>query len=182
MRTLKLQMQMTIDGFVAGPEGQLDWMSFDNDPKMWNRINQITDSSDTIIMGRKMSAEFCKYWESVPKESQEYSFAQKMVNIPKIVFSKTEKNSPGKNARMENGDLKTEVNKLKSLPGKDIIVYGGAGFVSSLIKENLIDDYYFFVNPVAIVRGLTIFNDRLKLKLVDSVKYGAEVVNHYKPL
>lgn len=175
-------MQITIDGFVAGPEGQLDWMSFDDDPKMLDRINEITDSSDTIIMGRKMSTEFCNYWENVPKESAEYSFAQKMVNIPKIVFSKTEKKSPGKNARMENGDLRTEINKLKNAPGKDIVVYGGAGFVSSLIKEDLIDDYYFFVNSAAIGKGLSIFHDKLKLKLVNSTKYNAEVVNHYQPI
>jgi len=182
MRTLKMQMQITIDGFVAGPEGQLDWMSFDNDPKNLEFINHLTDTSDTIIMGRKMAPEFIKYWEGVPKESPEYDFAQKMINIPKVIFSKTLKTITGRNARIENGDLKTEINKLKSGSGKDIVVYGGANFMSNLIKENLIDDYYLFVNPVAIGKGLRIFPDKMKLKLVDSVKYSGEVMNHYKPM
>jgi dihydrofolate reductase len=176
-----MQMQITIDGFVSGPEGQLDWMSFDNDPKNLAFINHLTDTSDTIIMGRKMAPGFVNYWESVPKESPEYDFAQKMINIPKIVFSKTVKTIAGRNVRVENGDLKTEINKLKSGTGKDIVVYGGAGFMSSLIQENLIDDYYLFVNPVAIGNGLRIFTDKTKLKLVDSAKYTAEVMNHYKP-
>jgi dihydrofolate reductase len=182
MRKLKMQIQITVDGFVAGAEGQLDWMEFDSDPKNLELINHLTDTSDTILMGRKMAPGFLKYWESVPKESPEYTFAQKMVNIPKIIFSKTLKTIDGKNARIENGDLKTEINKLKSGSGKDIIVYGGANFMSNLIKENLIDDYYLFVNPVAIGSGLRIFPDRMKLKLVDSVKYSGEVMNHYRPI
>ena len=175
-------MQVTIDGFVAGPEGQLDWMSFDNDAKLWDFINHLTDTSDTIVMGRKMSPEFVKYWESVPKESPEYSFARKMVTIPKIIFSKTEKSIAGKNARVENGDLVEQIKKLKNGSGKDIVAYGGAGFMSSLIKENLIDDYYLFINPVAIGKGLSIFHNRVNLELVDSIKYNKEVVNHYKPI
>ena len=65
MRKLKLQMQTTIDGFVAGPEGQLDWMTFDMDEKLLHFINELTDSSDTILMGRKMTGDFITYWENV---------------------------------------------------------------------------------------------------------------------
>ncbi len=182
MRTLKLQMQITVDGFVAGPEGQLDWMSFDNDEKLLGVINQLIDTSDTILMGRKMTPGFIKYWESVPKESPEYTFALKMVNTPKIVFSKTQKAIEGTAVRVENGDLKTEINKLKNAPGKDLLVYGGAGFVSNLIKENLIDNYYLFVNPAAIGNGLRIFTEKTKLKLVDVTRYGSEVMQHYRPI
>jgi dihydrofolate reductase len=182
MRTLKMQMQITIDGYVAGPEGQGDWMSFDTDPKNLELINHLTDTSDTILMGRKMAPGFIEYWEGVKKDSPEYNFAQKMVNIPKIVFSKTLKTIEGRNVRVENGDLRTEINKLKNASGKDIVVYGGAGFMSSLIKENLIDDYYLFVNPVAIGKGLSIFPEKMKMKLVDSVKYSGEVLHHYKPI
>lgn len=174
-------MQITVDGFVSGPEGQLDWMSFDDaDAKAIAAINDLIDTSDTILMGRKMSPEFIKYWESVPKESPEYSFAQKMVHTPKIIFSKTQKSIEGTAARIENGDLKTEVNKLKTAPGKDLLVYGGASFVKSLIKENLIDDYYLFLNPVALSKGLSIFPDRTKLKLVDATPFKTEVLLHYK--
>src|SRR5437773_11048341 len=88
MRKLKLQMQITVDGFVAGPEGQLDWMTWDMDQKLIGFINQLTDTSDTILLGRKMTDGFIKYWEAevAKPEGPEYSFARKMVDTPKVVF------------------------------------------------------------------------------------------------
>ena len=166
-------MQLTIDGYVAGPNGELDWMAFGNDEKMSDRINELTDSSDTILLGRKMTDGFVDYWASVldHPESPEYSFAQKMIDIPKVVFSRTVKESKWVNTTVANGDLTEEIEKLKNSDGKDIIVYGGAEFVSSLIKLNLIDEYHLFVNPVAIGEGLRIFGnseERLKLQLIKS--------------
>src|SRR5256885_10163336 len=120
-RKLKLQVQMSVDGFVADHEGQLDWMT-ENDDGVIARIVQITDSSDTILLGRKMTDGFIKYWESVPPESPEYLFARKMVDTPKVVFSKTLKRVEGKNVRVENGDLVQAVNQLKAQRGKDIVV------------------------------------------------------------
>lgn len=186
MRKLKLQMQITIDGFVAGPAGELDWMNFNMDEKLLNFINALTDSSDTILMGRKMTEGFVNYWENVVNnqpDSPEFTFAQKMVNIPKIVFSKTVTTIAGKNVTVENGDLVTAVNKLKNQNGKDIIVYGGAGFVSSLIKNNLIDELNLFINPTAIGNGLKIFSEKTPLQLLNSIAYsGGTVVNTFKPL
>src|SRR2546427_5726604 len=89
MRKLKLQVQMSVDGFVAGPEGQLDWMTRNLDEGVIGRIVQITGSSDTILLGRKMTDGFIKYWEAVKPESPEYIFARRMVDTPKVVFSKT---------------------------------------------------------------------------------------------
>src|SRR5688500_14042963 len=91
MRKLKLQMQITLDSFAAGPAGELDWMIFDFDDKLSAFVNELTDASDTILLGRKMTDGFMNYWENVLKqpESPEYPFAEKMVNYPKIVFSKT---------------------------------------------------------------------------------------------
>src|SRR5439155_309687 len=88
MRKLKLQVQMSVDGFVAGPEGQLDWMT-EHDAGVIARIVQITDASDTILLGRKMTDGVIKYWESVPPESPEYLFARQMVEPHKGGFSKT---------------------------------------------------------------------------------------------
>src|SRR5207244_7093250 len=126
MRKLKLQVQMSVDGFVAGPEGQLDWMTRNLDEGVIGRIVQITDTSDTILLGRKMTDGFIKYWEHVvtQKDSPEHDFAQKMVGLPKVVFSKTLPHVEGKNVRVENRDLVDAVKQLKSRPGKDIIVYG----------------------------------------------------------
>src|SRR6266481_6508836 len=181
-RKLKLQVQMSVDGFVAGPEGQLDWMT-EHDEGVIARIVQITDSSDTILLGRKMTDGFIKYWEAVQPESPEYVFARKMVDTPKVVFSKTLKRVEGKNVRVETGDLVQAINQLKGRRGKDIVVYGGATFVSELIEHDLIDELNIFVNPVAIGRGLRIFKDRKSLRLTGSKAYASGIVmNTYEPV
>lgn len=187
MRKLKLQMQITLDGFVAGPNGELDWMTFSTDEKIADRVNELTDSSDTILMGRKMTDGFIDYWASVldNPESPEYAFAKKMIDIPKVVFSKTVTESKWVNTTIANGDLVEEVEKLKNSDGKDILVYGGANFVGNLIKNNLIDEYHLIVNPVAIGRGMTIFGDsyeKLNLQLIKSESFSSgEVELFYAP-
>ena len=187
MRKLKLQMQISLDGYVAGPNGELDWMTFSLDEKASNRLNELTDSSDTILLGRKMTDGFVNYWTSVAEnpENERYVFARKMVDIPKVVFSKTIKESNWINTTLANGELVEEVEKLKNRDGKDILVYGGANFVSNLIKNNLIDEYYLFVNPVAIGKGMRIFGDsesRLNLELIKSDSFAnGKVEIYYKP-
>jgi dihydrofolate reductase len=177
-------MQITVDGFVAGPEGQLDWMTWAMDESLLAFIKQLTDTSDTILLGRKMTDGFIKYWEHVitQPESPEYSFARKMVHTPKVIFSKTLQHVDGQNVRIESGDLSEAVNQLKRLPGKDIIVYGGATFVSSLIENSLIDELNLFVNPVAIGNGMQVFKEQKPMKLAASMAYPCGiVVNSYEP-
>jgi dihydrofolate reductase len=179
-------MQMTIDGFVAGPENQLDWMSRDMVPLQLQLLKELTESMDTILLGRKMTEGFISYWEGVVNnqpESPEYPYAKIFVDTPKIVFSKTIKTIKGKNVVVENGDMVESINKLKKQEGKDIIVYGGANFVSGLVKNNLIDELNLFINPVAIGNGLKIFDGRSKFKLLKSTYYSnGIVVNQYEPL
>jgi dihydrofolate reductase len=159
-------------------------MTGDMDEKLISFINQLTDTSDTILLGRKMTEGFVKYWEQVitrPK-SPEYAFAQKMVKMPKVVFSKTLSSIEGQNVRVENGPAVDVVNQLKSQKGKDIVVYGGAAFVASLIEQKLIDEMNFFVNPIAIGEGLRVFAARTPLELVASTPYACGiVVNTYQP-
>jgi dihydrofolate reductase len=186
MRKLKLQMQTTVDGYVAGPNGELDWMSFKEDDELLEYINFLVDSSDTLLLGRKMTDGFVNYWTSIldNPESPEYAFARKMVDIPKIVFSKTVRKSNWANTSVANGDLVEEVEKLKNQAGRDIIVYGGASFVGSLIKNNLIDEYNLFVNPVALGKGMRIFDaldEKLNLKMVNAKTFsGGKVVLCYE--
>ena len=182
MRKLKLQMQITVDGFVAGPEGQLDWMTWEMDENLIAFISHLTDTSDTILMGRKMTEGFVNYWEGVQPGSPEHEFAQKMVTMPKVVFSKTVTTMNGRNVRVENGALADAVDKLKRQDGKDLIVYGGATFVRSLIENQLIDELNLFVNPIAIGDGLRIFSARAPLKLLSSTAYASGiVVDTYAP-
>ena len=169
-------MQISVDGYVAGPNGELDWLTWDQDDQLMQYVNDLTDSVDTIVLGRNMANVFTQAWEARVQDPQDkhYFLAKRMVDYKKIFFSKTIKTVEGQNAVVENGNMKVVIENLKKQNGKDIIVYGGAGFVSSLIKEGLIDEFNFFVNPVMISRGLRIFdlNDkRQKLSFLSSTPY-----------
>jgi dihydrofolate reductase len=195
MRKLKLQMQITLDGFVAGPNGENDWVFIPGtgkqDPealqKMIGSSVDLAAGCDTLLMGRKQAAGgFHKHWENVADNQPDnpwHPLAKLIVNHRKISFSRTEKILPGRKLEVENGDLATVVQSLKNQPGKDILVYGGADFVSSLVSLNLIDEYYLIVNPIAIGSGLSIFKERKILELESSMafKHG-KVLNKYVPV
>jgi dihydrofolate reductase len=175
MRKLKLQIQMTLDGFVAGPNGEQDWIWINKpDEAILQRIIEIADSCDTILLGRKMTREFVDHWENAldhPPTGTPHPLASRMVTMRKIAFSKTQTHLKGRNLEVENGDLVSAIQALKKQPGKDLLVYGGADFVSSLITENLIDEYYILRRPVAIGKGLRIFKEQKVLELESSVVY-----------
>jgi len=181
MRKLKLQMQQTINGYVAGPNGELDWMNCNWSDDISQFVTELTDSIDTILLGRSMTDGFISYWDAAAKDPYDpnHGFAKKMVNAHKVVFTKTLERSEWENTVLAKSDVAEEVNKLKAQDGKDIIVYGGAAFVSSLIKEKLIDELYLFVNPSAIAAGLTIFGEvggQLNLKLNESKTFDCGIV------
>jgi len=159
-------------------------MTWDWDDKLKKFSWDLNDSMDTILLGRKMTKDFITHWEATANkpEDPEQDFAKIMVERKKIVFSRSQKTISGINTSITNEDVVTTVNKLKNQPGKDIIVYGGANFVSSLIESNLIDEYYLFIDPTAIGNGLKIFKNRTQLQLKDSIKFDCGiVVNKYIP-
>jgi dihydrofolate reductase len=164
----------------------MEWLVWDWDEKLKEYVNKLHMSIDTILLGRKMTNEFISYWNNVlnKPDDPEYIFAKKMIETPKIVFSKTLNRSEWPNTDIATGDLNEEIAKLKNQNGKDIIVYGGASFDSSLIKENMIDEFYLFINPVAIGNGKTIFKDlkeTRKLSLVESITFDSGIVLlHYE--
>lgn len=184
MRKLKLQVQISIDGYVAGPNGEEDWVVRASDEKLWQLINELPDNSDTLLLGRKMAEAFIPHFEEFASDSTKITFAQKMVNIPKIIFSRTLDKPFGKNTSLAKGTLADEIAVLKNQNGRDILVYGGAGFVSSLIAGGHIDEFFFFVNPVMINKGMRIFDlldKRQKLSLISATPYECGVtVIHYK--
>jgi dihydrofolate reductase len=186
LRKLKLQVQMSIDGCIAGPNGEMDWMVGLQDDKGNKYVNELTDSIDTILLGRKMTDVFISYWSDVINKPDDpwYALAKKMIEIPKVVFTKTLNKSKWINTDIATGDLTDEIIKLKSREGKDMVVYGGASFDSSLIKLGLIDEFLLFINPVAIGNGMTIFkdlNEIQKFNMVKSIAFDSGIVLlHYK--
>lgn len=187
MRKLKLQVQISVDGFIAGPSGEMDWMVWNWDDPLKDYVRALTDSVDTIVLGRKLAQEFIPYWEKVAMDERnpEQEFGKLMSKYRRLVFSRTlPKNVHWKNAEITSGDLGAVIAKLKEEDGKDIIAYGGSSFVSSLIKQALIDEYYLFVNPAVLGRGLSIFQSveqRLDLKLVECSSFDCGIgLLHYR--
>lgn len=161
MRKLKLQVQMTLDGFISGPNGEMDWMCFPWTDDIINYVREITEPVDTIILGRKLAEGFIPHWENVVKDpnNPEYEGGLKYTSTPKIVFSKTLTKSIWNNTELAKGGLIEEITNLKNKPGKDTIVYGGGTFVSALLKHKLIDELHLFINPAAIGNGMPIFKE-----------------------
>ncbi len=119
MRKLKLQVQMSIDGCIAGPNNEMDWMVFYGDEKLKEYEIRLHEPVDTILLGRKMTNEFVSYWSNVMNkpDDPEYTFAKKMIETPKIVFTKSLNKSKWINTEIATGDLKDEITKLKSQEG-----------------------------------------------------------------
>ena len=175
MRKLKLQVQMSVDGFISGPNGEMDWMVWDWDNELKQYVEEITEPVDCIVLGRKLAHGFIPHWAA----NTELEGAGKINSTKKVVFTKTlDKSDPEvgswENTDLAKGDLAEEIIKLKKQDGKDIIAYGGAAFVSSLIQHGLINEYHLFINPTAIGAGMSIFKELksyLNLTLVKSKSY-----------
>jgi len=184
MRKLRLQVQISVDGCIAGPNNEMDWLVWDD--KYIKYVNEITESVDTILIGRKMVDGFIPYWTEVMNKPDDpmNAIGKKMIEIPKVVFTKTLTKSEWVNTVIATGDLKDEITTLKNQNGRDIVVYGGVSFDSSLIKEKLVDKFYLFVNPIAIGNGRTIFKDLKeiqKLTLIESKVFDCGLVLlHYE--
>lgn len=177
MRKLKLQVQLSVDGYIAGNNGEMDWMVWDWTNDLKEYITGITEPVDTILLGRKLAEGFIPHWTAAYNKPEPEEGSQKMVETPKVVFSHTLTNTEWDNTIIVRGNLVDEVNKLKNQNGKDIIVYGGSTFVSSLIKAGLIDEYHLLINPAAIGSGMPIFStleniQQLKLKIVKQFDCG----------
>lgn len=167
MRKIKLQMTISIDGFVKSKFGG---------PDVWD--NEVTDfcvrnldNVDAILLGRSTAEGFVPYWKEVAgnPEVEYYPLGKPLTDIPKIVFSNTVKVNSLENTSIINGDFKSAIEKLKAENGKDIMVYGGVSFVSSLIQYDLIDEFALLYYPYAASQGDTIFGN-LKTSLSLSLK------------
>ena len=178
---------MSVDGFIGGPNGELDWMTWDWDDQLKDYTSKLTEPVDTILLGRKMTDGFINHWTAVAAnpDDPDHVWGKKFIDTPKIVFSRALDRSEWPNTVIAKSYLADEVDKLKKQEGGDIIAYGGAEFDTSLINAGLIDEYHLFINPIALGNGLTIFNGLEKpreLVLASSTPYDCGiVVQRYEP-
>jgi|SRR5688572_4870082 len=199
MRKLTLSMQMSLDGYIEGPSGEMDWFIID-EREQWTDMFEFHKSIDTILLGAGMYPDYADYWrralsdpKALPDEKEYSRLAGKTEHI---VFSnsltKVDPKAPEdyhgewrKNTRIVKGDVKTEVLKLKQSSGKDIVLFGGASMASSFIELALIDEYRLFVNQIILGGGKSFFQKvkRRPLKLISSKTYKSGVVLlHYKTI
>ncbi len=171
-------MSVSLDGFIAGPDGEIDWSAPDEELHRFH--NRRVDEFAAHLCGRRLY-ETMLYWETpdrIPSATDyELEFARIWQAQTKIVFSTTLEKVEG-NWRLVKDDAAEEVARLKAEPGKDLSV-GGAGLASSLAKLGLIDEYHLFVNPVVLGGGTPFFpalDERIELELVESRTFGSRVV------
>jgi dihydrofolate reductase len=178
MRKLIYSMGVSLDGFIAGPDGEIDWSAPDEELHRFH--NEQTRETGAHLYGRRLYEEMT-YWETAEENRSapdyEIEFARIWKETPKIVFSRTLEKVEG-NARLVRDNVAEEVARLKEQPGKDIAM-GGAGLAATFMRLGLIDEYRLFVNPVVLGGGTPYFpplDDRINLRFVETRTFGSRVV------
>ena len=172
MRKIKLEVQLSVDGFMADQQGNTDWMIWNWGPE-WTWDSELrqyhTDllkETDCLFLSRQVvEVGFISHWRKIAQDpsSPQHEFACYIDKAHKVIFSKTlttDDDIPGgwENVEVSKWDMRQQIHHLKQQEGKDILVFGGASFVSSLIQGGYIDEFHLLINPVVLGKGLPIFN------------------------
>ncbi|HXB07158.1 MAG TPA: dihydrofolate reductase family protein [Puia sp.] len=208
MRKLLIKMSVSVDLFVGGPNGEIDWLFPTTDAEATDWTLSVIWKAGLHIMGSRTFHDMASYWPASTEV-----FAAPMNEIPKAVFTRKgidvigdagktttvlknagqmmkEKNlrfsetaamDSWKEALVLTGDLADEVRKLKAQPGKNIIAHGGASFCQSLVATGLVDEYHLLIHPVVLGKGLPLFSaapERIGLKLMAAKAFPAGAVAH----
>jgi dihydrofolate reductase len=177
MRKLIYSMTVSLDGYIAGPDGAIDWSV--PDEELFRFHHQQVREIGVHFCGRRLY-ETMVYWETAeesPLATEQVEFAQTWKALSKVVFSTTLQSVVG-NTRLATGGVGEEVSRLKEQPGKDIAV-GGAGLASTCMKLGLIDEYRLFVSPAVLGGGTPYFpalDERMNLELIQTQTFGSCVV------
>jgi dihydrofolate reductase len=187
MRRIIVQEMITVDGFFAGPNGEIDWHVVDDE---FNEYAIATlDTTDAHLYGRVTFEGMVSYWPTPVATTNDPVVADKMNTTPKYVFSQTLGHAEWgtwNNAHLLQGDMAAETERLKQQPGKDIFIFGSGSIVSALTRLGLVDEYRLFVNPVVLGSGRPLFTgmpESFKLRLVSSRQFGSgNVLLTYVPV
>jgi dihydrofolate reductase len=159
----------------------MDWIA--SDDELWDDVIELQNTADAAMFGRVNFQGFEDYWRSgaanQASSKHETEHAQWLDQATKIVFSRTLEKVDWKHTLLIKDHIAEEVAKLKQQPGKNIILFGGAGIASTLMKQGLIDEYHINVNPVVLGRGKPLFKDlkdKISLKLIKSKVFKSGVV------
>lgn len=179
-------MHASLDGFVAGPNGEMRWIYVDEE--MFDFVATMTDKADTALYGRVTYEMMQGYWPTAgdepgaSKHDKEHSAWYNKVS--KIVLSRTMSGEGLVNTTVISDDLAGNINKIKEQGGKNILIFGSPRASHSLLSLGLIDEFWIFVNPVLLGEGMPLFKDvreLTKLKLIESKTFsGGVIALHYE--
>ena len=186
MRRLIVFMHTSLDGFVGGPKGEMDWIHVDDD--LFDFAGKFTDGADAALYGRVTYQMMESYWPTaadLPNANKHDIEHSRWYNrVAKVVLSKTLEQSGLQNTTVLSADIPEHVNKLKQEPGRNILIFGSPTAVHTLTQHNLIDDYWLFVNPVLLGKGIPMFpemKERVPLVLRETKNFSPGVVGlHYE--
>lgn len=173
-RRIILDLAVTLDGFIEGENGEVDWCIMDPEMRFINFLNEV----DTIFYGRKSYDLWGQFTPAIEDSDTEKEIWQSVHSKSKYVFSRTQKGT-GDKAIFINEDILNEVTRIKNMPGKDIWLYGGASIITTFISLGLVDEFRLSVHPVVLGEGQPLFKDiqdRINLKLIQTNSYSSGVV------
>lgn len=185
MRKVMLLMHVSLDGFTAGPNGEMEWIRTDD--AMFDDVAQLTESADTALFGRVTYEMMAAYWPTAADNpnagKHDIDHAHWVNAATKLVFSRTLQKVEWANSRIVRDNIAETINHLKAQPGKNLLMIGSATTAHTFMQLGLIDEYWLNVNPVVLGRGLPLFADltqRFDLKLLGAKTYASEVIGlHY---
>ena len=184
MRKIIVSNYVTLDGFFAGPDGEIDWFVWDDQMAQYSK--DLLGSIDAILFGRVTYELMAGYWPAATAAAEDPIITDAMNNSPKIVFSRTLAKADWNNTRLVKEIDRDQILKMKQQPGRDMVIFGSGSIVSAFARLGLIDDYRLLVNPVILGRGKPLFKDiadRINLKLLETRMFdsGAALL-HYQPM
>ena len=176
MRRIISFMHISLDGFVAGPNGEMDWIIADEE--LFDYVGKRIKDGDTSLYGRKTFQMMEDYWPTAADKPtatrHEIEHAKWYSRVHKVVLSKTLKDADMTNTEIISNNLPDRMNEIKHRAGPDILLFGSPTATHSLIQLNLIDGYWLFVNPIILGQGIPLFvdiKDKIKLNLLTTRQF-----------
>jgi dihydrofolate reductase len=161
---------VTLDGYFTDMKGDMSW-AHQNDPEWTAFAEDNAKGGGTLLFGRITYEMMASFWPTPQATKTIPVIAERMNNLPKVVFSRTLDKASWTNTKLVKGDLFAEVRKMKKESGNDIVIMGSGTIVAQLAQENLIDKYQIALNPLVLGNGKTMFSgikEKLNLKLTTS--------------
>jgi len=185
MRKLIFFMHASLDGFVAGLNGEMDWIKIDEE--MFDFVGTMTDQADTALYGRVTYQMMESYWPAAgdkPDASRHDIEHSRWYNsVSKIVLSRTIKDIGQNNTIVISENISDNINRIKQQSGKNILIFGSPSASNAILKKGLVDEFWIFVNPIILGQGIPLFRDiseSIKLKLIETKTFDIGVIAlHY---